>query len=255
MTINFTKPPLQNYNDNAPSDDGQGVASNEVKYQKIVDELSDPLMININELALAIELAFTQANVDIAGSGTGGVAYTQTEKDKLATIQSGAKDDQTKADIDPLGINATSLGGQPPTYYSVAHLHPYETSFSKNTAFNKNFGTTAGTVSQGDHTHPSTGGKFMITHQADKPVGNIWEYRVPAGTLNNITLTKSQFHQTQVDFYKNGVPIHSDGSWGGQLKTVTVFTGPGPVFAAGDMLGIKLTAGGSKFGVTAEFDI
>src|SRR5690606_28413275 len=28
-----------------------------------------------------------------------------------------------------------------------------EPSFSKNTAFNKNFGTTAGTVAQGNHTH------------------------------------------------------------------------------------------------------
>lgn len=29
-----------------------------------------------------------------------------------------------------------------------------EPSFSKNTAFNKNFGTTAGTVAEGNHTHP-----------------------------------------------------------------------------------------------------
>ena len=30
-----------------------------------------------------------------------------------------------------------------------------EAAFSKNTAFNKNFGTTAGTVAEGDHTHPA----------------------------------------------------------------------------------------------------
>ena len=35
------------------------------------------------------------------------------------------------------------------------HLHTgvYEPSFTKNTAFNKNFGTSAGTVSEGNHTH------------------------------------------------------------------------------------------------------
>jgi hypothetical protein len=32
-----------------------------------------------------------------------------------------------------------------------------EPTFTKNTAFNKNFGTTAGTVAEGNHTHPNTG--------------------------------------------------------------------------------------------------
>lgn len=36
-----------------------------------------------------------------------------------------------------------------------SHTHPYEPAFSKNTAFNKNFGTASGTVAQGNHTHHS----------------------------------------------------------------------------------------------------
>lgn len=38
-------------------------------------------------------------------------------------------------------------------YAPISHTHNYEPAFSKNTAFNKNFGTTAGAVAQGNHTH------------------------------------------------------------------------------------------------------
>lgn len=40
-------------------------------------------------------------------------------------------------------------------YAPTSHTHNYEPVFSKNTAFNKNFGTTAGTVAQGNHAHPN----------------------------------------------------------------------------------------------------
>lgn len=39
------------------------------------------------------------------------------------------------------------------TESQISDLGTYEPAFTKNTAFNKNFGTTAGTVSEGDHTH------------------------------------------------------------------------------------------------------
>ena len=43
----------------------------------------------------------------------------------------------------------------PEDFASASHTHSglYEPAFSKNTAFNKNFGNTAGTVAEGDHTH------------------------------------------------------------------------------------------------------
>jgi hypothetical protein len=43
--------------------------------------------------------------------------YTTTEKNKLAGIEAGATADQTKADIDALGIDADTLDGQQGTYY------------------------------------------------------------------------------------------------------------------------------------------
>lgn len=46
------------------------------------------------------------------------------------------------------------------------HTHPYEPVFSKNTAFNKNFGTTAGTVAQGNHTHSGVV-RFVAQYQID----------------------------------------------------------------------------------------
>lgn len=44
--------------------------------------------------------------------------YTTTEKNKLAGIEAGATADQTKADIDALGINAATLGGNNAAYFT-----------------------------------------------------------------------------------------------------------------------------------------
>jgi len=58
-----------------------------------------------------------------------------------------------------LRVNATPDGVEfvdgDSLYASVSHLHTgvYEPVFSKNTAFNKNFGVAAGTVAEGDHLH------------------------------------------------------------------------------------------------------
>ena len=70
----------------------------------------------------------------------------------------------------PVSWGTTSNNTSPLTVSGVTktvslsgHLHAgvYEPVFSKNTAFNKNFGTTAGTVAEGNHTHgylPLSGG-------------------------------------------------------------------------------------------------
>ncbi len=49
---------------------------------------------------------------------------------------------------------------------AASHTHPYEPAFSKNTAFNKNFGTTAGTVAQGNHTHSGVV-RFVAQYRID----------------------------------------------------------------------------------------
>ncbi len=48
-----------------------------------------------------------------------------------------------------------SLLGHTHTESDITDLGNYEPAFSKNTAFNKNFGTTIGTVAEGNHTHPA----------------------------------------------------------------------------------------------------
>lgn len=49
---------------------------------------------------------------------------------------------------------------------ATSHTHPYEPAFSKNTAFNKNFGTTAGTVARGNHTHSGVV-RFVAQYRID----------------------------------------------------------------------------------------
>ena len=49
---------------------------------------------------------------------------------------------------------------------ATSHTHPYEPAFSKNTAFNKNFGTAAGTVAQGNHTHSGVV-RFVAQYRID----------------------------------------------------------------------------------------
>ena len=57
------------------------------------------------------------------------------------------------SDVDNAVTSLSNLGGEP--------------SFTKNTGFNKAFGTTAGTVAQGNHTHPGAGWVGNATSQLD----------------------------------------------------------------------------------------
>ena len=77
------------------------------------------------------------------------------------TVQSSGNDGGYKLNYDILKLlPGSSLAGkvfQSNIYALPNHLHAgvYEPVFTKNTAFNKNFGTTAGTVAEGNHTHTS----------------------------------------------------------------------------------------------------
>lgn len=56
-----------------------------------------------------------------------------------------------------------NINSKPSTFPPSSHNHSgvYEPAFSKNTAFNKNFGTAAGTVAEGNHTHPESQVRFF----------------------------------------------------------------------------------------------
>lgn len=74
---------------------------------------------------------------------------------------------------------------------AASHTHPYEPAFSKNTAFNKNFGTAAGTVAQGNHTHSGL-------------VRFVAQYRVD-GLSNGTELYKMSGDAVLLDVIRSGV--------------------------------------------------
>lgn len=92
-----------------------------------------------NETITGIK-TFSSMPVLGSGSGTDGQIVYADAANKLKTITNFKYNDATGALTTQLG----TLGSN--AYTSTA----FEPAFSKNTAFNKNFGTTAGTVAQGD---------------------------------------------------------------------------------------------------------
>lgn len=124
------------------------------------------------------------------------------------------------------------------SYSLTSHLHTgvYEPVFTKNTGFNKNFGTTAGTVSEGNHVHtfasltskPTTLSGYGITDaqslDADltaiaglvgtsgflkKTAANTWELiasELGTGTVTSVALT------APTGFSVSGSPITASGT-------------------------------------------
>lgn len=99
----------------------------------------------------------------------------------------------------------------------------YEPIFSKNTAFNKNFGTTAGTVSEGNHTHtfasltskPTTIGGYGITNAYTKTETDGKYLLNTTDTLTgNFTATGDVFGGRGI-FGGNGSPLRLIGSGAG----------------------------------------
>lgn len=74
---------------------------------------------------------------------------------------------------------------------AASHTHPYEPAFSKNTAFNKNFGTAAGTVAQGNHTHSGVV-RFVAQYQIE-------------GSSNGTKLYKMSGDNVLLDVIRAGV--------------------------------------------------
>jgi len=100
-------------------------------------------------------------------------SYTTTEETKLAGIEDSANNyshpsshspsiitqDSNNRFVTDTQINSwdsKAEGSHTHTESDITDLQNYEPAFTKNTAFNKNFGTSAGTVSEGNHNHDST---------------------------------------------------------------------------------------------------
>ena len=113
---------LDGKSDEGHTHDGRYYTETETD-QKIADLVSSApeTLDTLNELAAALgddpNFATTVANqigtkVDkVDGKGLSTNDYTTTEKNKLAGVEAGATADQTKADIDALGVNAAELDG------------------------------------------------------------------------------------------------------------------------------------------------
>jgi len=96
-------------------------------------------------------------------------------------------------------------------YAASGHNHSgvYEPAFSKNTGFNKNLGTSAGTVSEGDHTHAGGGGRTVTTDAANTSVDNT----VTETTVFSHTFGAGDLTTDDVAFFKvGGLVLNNMGS-------------------------------------------
>jgi hypothetical protein len=164
---------------------------------------------------------------------------TQLNEDllKLDTVEQNATSDQSKADIDALGIDAATVNSLTvetsvpagavftDTVYDdtslVAAVASKENAFTKNTAFNKDFGSAAGTVCEGDdarlsdarpplaHTHV----KSDITDFSDADYATAAQGAKADSALQAETVTDISFNSTtKILSYtdENGTPTNID---------------------------------------------
>lgn len=73
--------------------------------------------------------------------------------DEIATQLWVGQQGYLTSETDPIFTASPAFGI---TTGNISNWNGKENAFSKNTAFNKNFGTTAGTVAEGNHTHPAS---------------------------------------------------------------------------------------------------
>jgi hypothetical protein len=156
---------------------------------------------------------------------------------KLDTVEQNATSDQSKADVDALGIDAATVNSLTvetsvpagavftDTVYNdtalVAAVASKENAFTKNTAFNKDFGSAAGTVCEGDdsrlsdartplaHTHV----KADITDFSDGDYATAAQGAKADSALQAETVTDISFNSaTKILSYtdENGTPTNID---------------------------------------------
>jgi hypothetical protein len=177
---------------------------------------------------------------------------TQLNEDllKLDTVEQNAASDQSKADIDALGIDAATVNSLTvetsvpagavftDTVYDdtslVAAVASKENAFTKNTAFNKDFGSASDTVCEGDdarlsdarpplaHTHV----KSDITDFSDADYATAAQGAKADSALQAETVTDISFNSaTKILSYtdENGTPTNIDLS-AAFVDTDTIYT-------------------------------
>lgn len=123
------------------------------------------------------------------------------------------------------GISSTNVEGSLAELYTLANGK--EAAFSKNTAFNKDYGTTAGTVPEGNHTHFTTS-----THNPDTVTDAIIAppilssvhavFCINASNLTPAAIDEGQEGQVLTIYAKNtDVTIGNGAAGGGTTNTET----------------------------------
>jgi len=97
---------------------------------------------------------------EISNSGSG-IIISETERAKLSGIDDSANN-YSHPTTHPPSIIVQDSSNRFVTDLEIATWNGKEPAFTKNTGFNKDLGTTAGTVSEGNHTHPTIGNALKI---------------------------------------------------------------------------------------------
>lgn len=104
--MSYSAPSISNYNDNPPSDDGAETASNEITWEKIKEELPDPIKDYADAINTAAANAFAALYEDVGFS-----VYDTTS---APTVNTWTQIQWTTEDRDP-GNNFLSTGYTCPT--------------------------------------------------------------------------------------------------------------------------------------------
>ncbi len=124
-------------------------------------------------------------------------AFTDAEKSKLAGIESGAAADQNAAEVPltPTG-NISSTNVQD----AVAELDAEkEPAFAKNTGFNKNFGTAAGTVAEGNDARFSNAQVIIV--QKSPGAGQFSSIKAAVDSISDASSSKPYIIRIQPGVY------------------------------------------------------
>jgi len=138
--------------------------------------------------------------------------YLKTQVDAALNNKSDKGHKHTEADITNLDkYTQSEIDAKLNTKSNKTHKHDdlYEPIFTKNTAFNKNFGTTYGSIARGNHTHTQYGDMFKATYDTNNS-GVIDNAEKVNGYTVNRNVPATAIFSDYIPFDKNGDTVWGD---------------------------------------------
>lgn len=178
--------------------------------------------------------AYVEISASLALGETSSTAY-RGDRGKIAYDHSQIAHQSILNGTGFVKVSGTTVSYDNNTYSLSTHNHSgiYEPVFTKNTAFNKNFGTAAGTVSEGNHTHtfasltskPTTLSGYGITDAYTKTeVNTALALKLDKSTFDDLfekveVSTGVYAIKAKYDFYSVGeVSAYGAGTGGGSVS-------------------------------------